>query len=210
MARPRLISDEQIISTTRTCVLERGPHVSIDTIAERLGVTGPALLKRFGNRQELLLKALLPDPNSPWLKRFEALPDGRPLEAQLREHLQVTWDFFLEMIPCVTALRESGIPQERMWPSKHDGPLRAMQAVGRWLTQAREQGLAELNAPEAVAAAMLGAIQHHAFTTYIVNKSFSTRSSREFLDDLAAFFARALAPERPVRTSVSPRTRKSK
>lgn len=209
MARPRLISDEQIIATTRECVLARGPHVSIDAIAEKLGVTGPALIKRFGNRQELLLKALLPDPNSPWLQRFERSPDDRPLEVQLREHLQVTWDFFLEMIPCITALRESGIPQERMWPSKHEGPLRAMQTVGRWLTQAREQGLAELSAPDAVAAAMLGAIQHHAFTTYIVNKSFSSRSSREFLDDLAAFFARALAPARPV-GKVSPRTRKSK
>jgi AcrR family transcriptional regulator len=210
MARPRLISDEQIIATTRECVLARGPHVSIDAIAERLGVTGPALLKRFGNRQELLLKSLLPDPNAPWLHRFDLPPDGRPLEAQLRDHLQATWDFFLEMIPCITALRESGIPQERMWPSKHDGPLRAMQTVAKWLTRAKDQGLAELSAPDAVAAAMLGAIQHHAFTTYIVNKSFSTRSNREFLDDLAAFFSRALAPVPPVRNSVSTRTRKSK
>lgn len=210
MARPRLISDEQIIATTRSCVLERGPHVSVDAIAERLGVTGPALLKRFGNRQELLLKALMPDPNSPWLQRFEARPDERPLEAQLRDHLQATWDFFLEMIPCITALRESGIPQERLFPSKHEGPLRAMQAVGRWLVRARDQGLAEVSAPETVAAALLGAVQHHAFTTYVVNKSFSPRSSREFLDDLAAFFSRALRPAAPVRKNASPRTRKSK
>ena len=82
--------------------------------------------------------------------------------------------------------------------------------VAKWLVRARDLGIAQLSAPDPVAAAMLAAIQHHAFTTYIVNKSFSTRSSREFLDDLAAFFARALAPERPVRKSVSPRTRKSK
>jgi len=56
MARPRLITDEQILTTMRSCVLELGSHVSLDLVADKLGVTAPALLKRFGNRQELLLQ----------------------------------------------------------------------------------------------------------------------------------------------------------
>ena len=39
MPRPRQVTDEAILAATRDCVLERGPHVSLDVVAERLGVT---------------------------------------------------------------------------------------------------------------------------------------------------------------------------
>ena len=65
MGRPRQITDEQILDTTRTCVLEHGAQVSLDVVAERLGVTAPALLKRFGCRQELMVNALRPPAPPP-------------------------------------------------------------------------------------------------------------------------------------------------
>ena len=68
MARPRLITDEQILQTMRASVLEHGPAVSLDLVAEKLKVTGPALLKRFGTRQALMIEALKP-PEEPTTTR---------------------------------------------------------------------------------------------------------------------------------------------
>ncbi len=194
MARPRLISDEQILHATRACVLKRGPQVSTDAIAKELGVTGPALLKRFGNREELLLQALRPDPSAGFFKRFDSGPDERPIEEQLKEHLSALWDFFLEVIPCITALRESGIPHERIFDMKGAGPLIAMQAIERWLARAKARGHIAVESPDAVATALLGAVQHRAFTSYMFKEQLSARGHRAFLNDLTAFFGRALRP----------------
>lgn len=194
MARPRLITDEQILSTMRACVLERGAMVSLDVVAERLGVTGPALLKRFGNRQELMLKALLPPDSPQWMAEFDRGPDERPVEAQLAEHFSRIWNFFEEVVPCVSALRESGVPHEKMFEGKRNQPLTSIRVISKWLEKAQAAGLIETASPESVATAILGALQTRAFTAHIAKLQYSTRSNREYLDDLVHLFTRALAP----------------
>jgi AcrR family transcriptional regulator len=194
MARPRLITDEQILTTMRSCVLERGAGVSLDVVAEQLGVTAPALLKRFGSRLELMLKALQPPDAPPWMADFDRGPDGRPLEVQLAEHFERLWTFFSEVIPCVSALRESGVPHEKIFEGKRNAPVHAIRAISRWLEKARDAGLIEADAPESVATAILGALQTRAFTSHVAKVHYSTRSNREYLDDLVSLFTRALAP----------------
>jgi AcrR family transcriptional regulator len=194
MARPRLITDEQILSTMRSCVLERGAMVSLDVVAERLGVTGPALLKRFGNRQELMLKALLPPESPGWMAEFDRGPDERPLESQLADHFDRIWKFFEEVIPCVSALRESGVPHEKMFEGKRNQPLQSIRVISKWLEKAQAAGLIESESPESAATAILGALQTRAFTAHIAKLQYSTRSNREYLDDLVHLFTRALAP----------------
>jgi AcrR family transcriptional regulator len=195
MARPRLITDEQILTTMRSCVLEHGAQVSLEVVAEQLGVTSPALLKRFGNRQELMLKALQPPEDPAFIHRFKEGPDGRALEAQLTDRFKELWDFFVEVLPCVAALRESGIPHEKIFEGKHKNPLRALQSITSWLEQAHAKGLADVSAPESVATAMLGAIQTRVFTSHVTKHKYSSRSTREYLDDLVEFFSKALAPK---------------
>lgn len=193
MARPRTITNEQILSAMRAAVLELGARVSLDVVAERLGVTAPALLKRFGSRQTLLLEALRPPENPAFVSHFQAGPDGRALATQLRERLSELWAFFEEVIPCVTALRESGIPPEKLFAT-HKNPMRALQAIEKWLRAAHERGVAHVPEVESVATALLGAVQMRAFTAHVTNVKFSTRSNRAYLDQLVDFFSRALAP----------------
>lgn len=199
MARPRQITDEQILAAMRASVLERGAGVSLDVVAERLGVTSPALLKRFGSRLELMLKALQPPDAPPWMAEFDRGPDARPLEVQLSEHFGRIWTFFENVIPCVSALRESGVPHEKIFEGKRNAPVHAIRAISKWLEKAREAGLIEAEAPESVATAILGALQTRAFTSHVAKVHYSTRSNREYLDDLVQLFSRALAPTRAKR-----------
>ena len=199
MARPRLITDEQILTTMRSCVLEHGAGVSLEVVAERLNVTSPALLKRFHSRQELMLKALQPPDVSQWMVDFDRGPDERPLEVQLTEHFQRVWDSFAEVIPCISALRESGIPHEKIFEGKRNGLVHAIRAISRWLEKAIDAGLIETEAPESVATAILGALQTRAFTSHVAKVHYSTRSNREYLDDIVQLFSRALAPSKAKR-----------
>lgn len=194
MARPRTISDEQILSAMRSCVLEHGPHVPLDVVARELKVTPPALLKRFGSRRELILQALRPAADPPVLAKLAVEPDHRPLAEQLEALLGHLWDFAAEALPCIAALRESGIPISEIFDPRRDSPLRFIKFLARWLEQAREKGLVEGNSLDTAATAMLGAVQTRIFTAHVMKQPLTARHRREYLRDLTQFFTRALAP----------------
>lgn len=195
MARPRLISDEQILATMKASVLERGPHVSLDLVAERLGVTTPALLKRFGTRQELMLKALRPTEQPDWLALVERGPDGRPFAAQLEEVLTAITEYFAEAMPCMVALRESGIPHHLIFSDqKVPAPLLGFRALTQWIERARDQGLISTEAAETTATALLGSLQARAFMAHLMKKPFTPKSQALYVREVTRLFVRALAP----------------
>jgi AcrR family transcriptional regulator len=213
MARPRQISDEQILSTMSSCVLSHGPQVSLDQVAKELGVTGPALLKRFGTREELMLKALLPPEVPAFLDEISKTGPtaGDPLEPQFEALLIRFWEFIAEVMPRIIALRESGIAPEKLWPSK-TAPLRANVALVAWLDAGVKHGLIEPMNTESVGLAMIGALQARVMAAHLTNQSFSLKSQRAYLKDLARLFTRAVTPDRKAArpTPKTPRSAESR
>lgn len=195
MARPRLVTDEQILKTMRASVLELGPSVSLDVVAERLGVTGPALLKRFGSRQKLMIEALRPPDRMPWVDANQPTDDA-PLDAQLEQLFTGVWEFFAETVPCVMALRESGIDHEHWEKAVRPGPLRGLAAMVEWLERAQRLGLIAHKDIDTAANAMLGALHLRIISTHISRQSMAARHHRALLKSLSSFFADALAPQR--------------
>lgn len=56
MARPRLISDQTIIAAAYDLLMEQGPSsLTFDSLAKRVGLVPAALVRRFKNKQQLLL-----------------------------------------------------------------------------------------------------------------------------------------------------------
>lgn len=54
MPRPRLVSDEEVFAAFDSAIAEHGPNgVTLALVAQRLGVTAPALMRRFGSKQGL-------------------------------------------------------------------------------------------------------------------------------------------------------------
>lgn len=202
MARPRQISDEQILATMKASVLERGPHVSLDHVAEQLGVTTPALLKRFGTRQELMLRALRPAEQPEWRQLVERGPDGRPFAAQLEEVLTAITEFFAEAMPCLVALRESGLPHHLLFAGqKEPAPLIGLRALTEWIERARDQGLISTEAPETTATALLGSLQARAFMAHLMKKPFTPKSQALYVREVTRLFVRALAPHTRARST---------
>lgn len=191
MGRPRRISDEQILTAMRESVLALGPNVSLDAVAEKLDVSVPALLKRFGTRRALMLAALRP-PEPTWVHFVSQGPGDGPLEAQLQEIFQRISEFFAEAIPCMSALRESGIPPTEFIPA--DGPKRGLKTLQKWLALAREQGLVTAPETDTIAFAMLGALQSRAFFSHIMAEPISARDWHTYTRELACIFSRALRP----------------
>jgi AcrR family transcriptional regulator len=166
MARPRQVSDEQILEAARCCFLEHGATVSTAVIAQRLGISQPALFKRFGTKERLMIAALRPSPGGV-LEALEGGPDDRPMRTQLRE-IAATLDAFAhEMVPRVFVLRSAGVHPGKLCAEGEQPPtLRVQQAMASWIRLGQDQGRLAAGNVDAISMAFLGAIQGRAFVQH--------------------------------------------
>lgn len=200
MARPRLISDEQIIDATRVAVSQFGPGVSLDLIASNLGVSQPALLKRFGSRAKLMVAALKPSGEPSFAAALRSGPDGRPLPEQLQELVGWLSAYYEENAPRIAALRESGIPMCDVFPPA-DGepaPLRIKRGISEWLERAKAVRLVvgDLDT-ETLAFSLVATVSSRHHLRHLFQVVPVRPSDRAFLKSVTDFFVRALAPAAP-------------
>lgn len=195
MSRPRRVSDEEILDAVRGAVREEGPHVSLDLVADRLGVTAPALFRRFRSRNDLLLAALRPEERPPFVAHLDAGPDDRAIDVQLDDLLNRIGTFLATALPCMTALRESGIPLAQLHATFEDPPpLRAARALAGWLERARARGLVAVDDVHMTATAMLGAVQAPIFLRHLANET-GPWDAKGFAQQLTDLLLRGVAPE---------------
>src|SRR5215475_7746004 len=105
MARPKTISDADILRTAREVFIEGGALGSTREIAKRMNVSEATLFKRYPTKADLFLAAMAPPPVDvdAMLTRARAQPDAR-------KALQVIGEFALEyfrdaiprMLPLIT------------------------------------------------------------------------------------------------------------
>lgn len=212
MGRPRQVLDEDILAVARTCFIEHGASVSTETIAARLGVSGPALLKRFGSKREMLLAAFGVGKVPPWLELVQGGPDGRELTVQIREVAGVIDTFFREMVPAFSVLREAGITPEEMRGSNPDGPApaRTYEAMTGWFRRAQEQGRVREGAPHVMAGMLLAGLQYRYFLAHITNKPIPPQEEDPWVDSVVDTFWRGVAPEAGEAAAAKPRAAKGK
>ncbi len=198
MSRPRSVSDEQILQTVRRCALEQGANFSLEDVADRLGVSSPALLKRFGTRDRLVFSALKP-PTPDFLIALEQGPTLAPLRTQLKEILASFTSFFSQVFPCMMVLRESNLSWQKM-SALHDDEaptVAARQAIHGWLSRARKVGLVKADEVETAASAMIGAVIARIALDHISKIPLRSIEQSAFVEELASLFSRSLATSDP-------------
>ena len=184
MGRPRRITDAEIAAAARACFTEHGPSVSTEVIAERLGVTAPALFKRVGSKENLLARALCPSDGVPeWLLALERGPEEGPCVDQLVGLLRNAWGFFRRIAPSLVVVRAAGVPLDRVFPADvPPPPIATRRAVAGWLRRAADQGrIRELDV-EAVAEALLGTIEARSFLAYVAGDAFVAGDDDDVLE----------------------------
>jgi AcrR family transcriptional regulator len=161
MARPREVSDEQILEAARDCFLEHGASAPTSRIASALGVSAAALFHRFGSKRTLMVRALMPNPGA---VPDQGLLDERPVQDQLVEMGLQMLNLLEGMQPRLAVLKSAGIDHIELL--KHfdvPPPVRMHRALTAVLAQAHEQGRAVVPDPAAVAVAFMGAVNVRVF-----------------------------------------------
>jgi len=135
--RPRCISDEAILDAARACLLARGPSATVGEIAAQLGVSGPAILKRFGTKEKLIIQALSSEA-PPDLSQG---PGNGPWRPQLVAVLLTIERVLQQAVPQLATRRAGGVKASE-WVSQ-DHPRMARRNLRAWLESARiSHGLA--------------------------------------------------------------------
>jgi len=196
MARPRQVSDAEILDAARTCFLEQGPGVSTTVIAKRLGLSQAALFKRFKTKKDLLIAALLPMEMPPFIARLEKGPTPDPIEDQLREIALEISEFFREIVPCVSTLHASGLDKDDLFGHYEiPPPIRTQMAMVSFFTEAVEQGRIRKVPPIETATSFLGTLHVRAFMRH-VGSPFIADDPTEYVANVVDLFVHGIEEER--------------
>ncbi len=168
MARPRQFEDDEILSIARTCFLEHGPSVSTNVIAKAVGLSQAALFKRFKTKQGLLLAALLPPEEPPFLPLIEAGPTDAPIDEQLVELAMQISLFFQDVVPCMVTLTGSGFDKDTIFGNfEIPPPIRTQRALTAWFQRAIDAGRIRAIDPFHASVALMGTLHVRAFMRHI-------------------------------------------
>lgn len=85
MARPKQVSDEELLNATLSCIHRFGHQFSTRAVAESLNVSPQAILKRMGSKSELLIRSFIHFVQVEIGGRLLAPVDERPFNQQLIE-----------------------------------------------------------------------------------------------------------------------------
>jgi AcrR family transcriptional regulator len=184
MGRPKEVTDEQIVAVARRCFLARGAGVSAADIASELGVSHTTLFNRFGSKEGLMLAALGPPAEVPWIATLEAGPDERPIREQLVEHATEMSAYFLDLQAGLGVLQAAGVAPGKAFRKRkgEPPPVRAFRTLTEWLRRAQRDGrLADCDV-ETLASTILGALHGWAFTARVCGQSTAPAAGERYVE----------------------------
>jgi AcrR family transcriptional regulator len=183
MARPKQMTDEELLKIALECFLEHGATVSAQVIADKAGISQPALFKRFGTKEELFLRAVAPPEHLPVIEWLDASPSPGPLRPQLVQLLEKVWEMLSWVLPRVQLLQEVRIPRETVMSRyKTPPPVQLIMSIEGFFKRAREQGRARHDLdPRFVAQWIFGALMGRNFLSKTMPQKISGDENTTFV-----------------------------
>jgi AcrR family transcriptional regulator len=171
MARPQQVTDDEIVDVARAVFVERGPSASVSVIAERLGISAPAVFQRVGSKQALMKRALS-SPLPPAALSLSTPPpcaDPTTLRALLVDHLLALSEALTRVMPALITLRAAGHDARTalLGPGDATPTLAVRQLLTTWLTAARDPGGVCMPEPAVTAECLLGALESRVFHAHL-------------------------------------------
>ena len=195
MGRPQQITDQEVLAAARAAFLRHGPSVSTATIAEQAGLSQAAVFKRFGTKENLMLRALAPEPWPEWLRQVDAGPDDRPITDQLHAIGTGALRFFRGVVPCLMVLRASGLGPECMHEQFDEPPpLRTRRILASWFEQAAARGQLRCDDPADLALHFMGALHVRAFLGHLFADASPVERDEDYVAQLVDTMWNGIAP----------------
>lgn len=167
MARPSVITEEQILQAARGVFLKKGIRATTAEVAKRAGIAEGSIFNRFETKYQLFSAAMhLNVTEPPWFRLLESAPKGDPRQALAEIALEIL-AFLRTLLPLVMMTwsnpspSPSGLP--RAFATPNPLPLRALEKVIHFFDQQMRAGRLRRQDPEIAARVFLGSLQNYVF-----------------------------------------------
>lgn len=166
MARPRKITNEQILKAAQTVFLKQGFGASTQEIATEAGISEGSIFKRFPTKEALFIAAM----GMSKVSSVISFTEGMAGQGDLQENLKVIGlkmiSFIQELLPKMMMVRSKGLPLPPMLTdSGMAPPVRVIKALTALFEQEIALGRMQCPHPQIVAMMFLGSITEYVFLT---------------------------------------------
>lgn len=195
MARPRTISDEDLIEAAREVFLERGAHGTTAEVAAKAGVSEGTIFKRFGSKEKLFGAAckVMPVESVAWVAALPGRVGRGQVQQQIEEVVLEAVGFFRLIFPLIVAAHAAPFPAREQGEAP---PLRVIRHLTAWMEAEMKLGRVRKHDPEVVARMILGAT--FTFASHeVLFKSQETlpMAAETYARGIASVLWQGLAPE---------------
>ncbi len=195
--RPQKVTDEEILAVARKVFIEQGCNTAVESIAKELGLSQPAIFKRFGTKRNLLIESIRLPKDLPWRHVVEVLPDDRSFKEQLNEVAGAMSAFLTDIIPIMKVVFTSDItPKELMHDASCPLPLLAITCLTEWLERCHKKGLIRKTNYRIAAMSLMGIFQLEKMAAlFEENFELDEDQHQEFLDEVILLVWKGLKNE---------------
>ncbi|WP_420596421.1 TetR/AcrR family transcriptional regulator [Deinococcus sp.] len=174
MARPRTISDEQIIGAARETFLEHGFSATTAEIARRAGVSEGTLFKRFASKEELFARTVGLEGGREWHKEITAQVGQGDICDNLKRLAWLTVKMARQVMPHLMLMWSRGQLPPISSPGWEDPTKEDRDALASYLGAEVALGRLRPIDCEVVAEALLGALTSHVHRELMLGQGLSS------------------------------------
>ena len=159
MARPKSITDKQLLISARDSFLRNGHGISIQDIAKEIGISHAAIFQRYGSKRKLLIDALKPQHEFEWTQEMY---HGPQTEADVHPQLTAICDllhaYFAKHAPCMRVLQTAGVLPCEVFENGLPPSILAIQFVADWIQKGIDRQVMRSCDPPSISAMIVGAL----------------------------------------------------
>ncbi len=171
MARPRRISNEELLAAARKLVLERGLQITTRTLATEMGVSEGVIFQRFGSKEGLIRAALSP----PHINANQLVSEGSTGRdgREVLENIGVAiFRAFRQLLPFyVPLITHTESDSERSWISRGSPFQLFVDALEQHLKAERHAGRISTESPHTSSYLIVSALHNAALFETIAGPS---------------------------------------
>ena len=165
-------------------------------IAEQIGLSQAALFKRFGTKEQLIVRSLQqPMQPNPIASILEKGPTDAPITDQLNEIGITTIVILRRVIPCLTMLHAAGVKTNESIPLDARPAIQSRRLLTAWFQTAAAQGRIQTSDPHALAVAFLGMLHARPFREVIMGDTELSCTDVEYIQEVVDTMWTGIAPK---------------
>ncbi len=191
MARPRTISDQQIVDAAREVFLEHGFSATTAEIARRAGVSEGTLFKRFATKEELFAQTVGLSDFHGWHQEIQALTGQGEMRSNLEKLSLLIVKTARQILPQLMMMWSRGQTPPVQHQGGHDPVSADIAVIAQYLQAEVKLGRLRPVDCEVVAHALTGALTSRIHREVLQG---TTIDAEYFVKTLLDFWWPGLAP----------------